>query len=121
MEQELDLLMREAKSQALRVQELEGQEAALQQELELQQRQFGPDEVEAIEEGLADEQRAGLHQVDGPGEEVALVGGVDAAHHRAGLEDAKVGDAPLGPILGKQHDLVAHRDAQAAQGLRDAV
>ncbi len=53
----------------------------------LQLGELALDQVEAFEILVGGDQLLGLDEVDRPGQEVALVGGVDGAHHRAGLQD----------------------------------
>ena len=75
----------------------------------LQPRQLAGDQGEPVEVGVRDHQPARLDEVDRPGQEVALVGRVDRAHHGPGLEDAVPGRHEL-LAVGKQD---AHRLARA--------
>ncbi len=79
------------------------------------------DEVQPVEVDVRDEELLGLDQVDGPAQEVALVGGVDGAHHRAGLEDAVPDGEELLAVRQHHGDGFTRLHPTGDQGVRDLV
>ena len=95
--------------------------AGLHHDHVLELRQLALDEVEPVQVEVGDDQLLGLDQVDRPGQEVALVGGVDRAHHRPGLEDA-VPDRQELLAVGQHHaDRLARLHPPVDQGVGDPV
>ena len=87
----------------------------------LEARQLALDQVEAVQELVRDDQLLGLDQVDRPRQEVALVGGVDRAHHGAGLQDPEP-DRDEVLAVGEHHaDRLARLHATGDQGVGDPV